>query len=120
MVIHKIRSGRRLFDIYQNLPKDGKRKWTENIHHKLLTWGRTSWWEINIDGRPWRNDIPLVATTVDRAVLVSIIGRPKSIILYKGGRLEKSLPVSSVTATVHATQLHQITPANDYLQRRRQ
>lgn len=73
-----------------------------------------------MDGRPWRNDIPLVATTVDRVVLVSIAGIPKSIILYKGGRLEKSLPVSSVTTTVHAIELHQITPANDYSQRRRQ
>lgn len=67
-----------------------------------------------------RNDIPLVATTMDRVVLVSITDRPKSIVFYKGGRLEESLPVSSVTATVHATKLHQITPANDYLQRRRQ
>lgn len=73
-----------------------------------------------MDGRSWRNDIPLVATTVDRVVLVNITGRPKSIILYKGGRLEKSLPISSVTTTVHAIELHQITPTNDYLQRRRQ
>lgn len=73
-----------------------------------------------MDSRSWRNDIPLVATTVDRVVLFSITGRPKSIILYKGGRLEKSLPISSVTTTVHAIELHQITPANDYLQRRRQ